>query len=109
MGQSSGFDMPQNLGNERTKFSRVSADVNEYQQDRFNEMVTDRQMQQTVNCDDIFICNDRDDMARRRTEFGNRQQNGQYAQQYPSQVGAPRHMYKPSDSSGMPSSDISKS
>ena len=40
----------------------MSHDVNQYHREKFDQIVNDKQMQQTVNCDDIFICNDRDEI-----------------------------------------------
>ena len=41
--------------------SKVSVDVNQFQKDKFNELVNDNQLQQTVDNNDIFICYDWDD------------------------------------------------
>ena len=65
MGQSSGWNMPHH-----DKTSKVSVDVNQFQKEQFNGIMNDNQFQQAINCDDIFYCNDRDNVNGATSEYG---------------------------------------
>lgn len=52
----------------RSQVSQASVDVNHYQKENFNNIVSDRMILQAANNDDIFICYDRDE--RRRESSG---------------------------------------
>lgn len=50
---------------EKSKNSKVSVDIHQYQKDKFDQAVNDRQFQQTQNHDEIFMCYDWDENRQR--------------------------------------------